>query len=282
MRDRHRMKEKFSLTIGSAHLMAGVAVSVVFAGAAFVGGMSVEKSRSHARAGEAVVAEDPLAVLDARAQKLAEMRAADASLTFQDELTRQRHEPFYPELEAPRAAVPVGVAATASAAGSAPTPAESATPSAQLAAAGRAARIMEPPRATPSPKPAPVPTPVAEPAARAVSNDVALREALARASQQESTSKAQAPAPSPAAAAAQAGSFTLQLAASQNRDEAERLASDLRAKGYAPYIVEAQVPGKGTFFRVRMGRFPSKDAAQRYMTDLKRESDVSAFVTPAQ
>jgi cell division septation protein DedD len=75
------------------------------------------------------------------------------------------------------------------------------------------------------------------------------------------------------------GKWTLQLSASQDKSEAERFASDLRGRGYAPYIVEAQVGGKGTWYRVRMGRFPSKEAATRYMTDFQRETHVSAFVT---
>jgi cell division septation protein DedD len=52
----------------------------------------------------------------------------------------------------------------------------------------------------------------------------------------------------------------------------------LREKGYAPYIVTAEVPGKGTWYRVRMGSFPTKDAATRYLQDFKRETQAEAFV----
>jgi cell division septation protein DedD len=75
-----------------------------------------------------------------------------------------------------------------------------------------------------------------------------------------------------------AGAFTLQLGASLSRDDAERQASRLRDKGYAPYIVSAEVPGKGTWYRVRMGSFPTKDAATRYLQDFKRETQAEAFV----
>jgi cell division septation protein DedD len=74
------------------------------------------------------------------------------------------------------------------------------------------------------------------------------------------------------------GAFTLQLGASLNRDDAERQAARLREKGYAPYIVTAEVPGKGTWYRVRMGSFPTKDAATRYLQDFKRETQAEAFV----
>jgi cell division septation protein DedD len=81
--------------------------------------------------------------------------------------------------------------------------------------------------------------------------------------------------------AAADGSWTVQLSAYQDRAEADRFAAGLRDKGYAPYIVEANIPGKGTWFRVRMGRFGSKDAASRYMDDFRRETAMSAIVTTA-
>ena len=85
-------------------------------------------------------------------------------------------------------------------------------------------------------------------------------------------------APKPPDATAANGAFTLQLGASPNRDDAERQASRFREKGYAPYIVAADVPGKGTWYRVRMGSFPTKDAATRYLQDFKRETQSEAFV----
>ena len=84
--------------------------------------------------------------------------------------------------------------------------------------------------------------------------------------------------PKPPEATASNGAFTLQLGASPNREDAERQASRLREKGYAPYIVTAEVPGKGTWYRVRMGSFPTKDAASRYLQDFKRETQAEAFV----
>ncbi|MGZ6079872.1 MAG: SPOR domain-containing protein [Myxococcaceae bacterium] len=86
------------------------------------------------------------------------------------------------------------------------------------------------------------------------------------------------PAPKVPEATSATGAFTLQLGASPSRDDAERQASRLREKGYAPYIVSAEVPGKGTWYRVRMGSFPTKDAATRYLQDFKRETQAEAFV----
>jgi cell division septation protein DedD len=71
----------------------------------------------------------------------------------------------------------------------------------------------------------------------------------------------------------------VQLSAYQDRGEADRFVAGLRDKGYAPYIVEANIAGKGTWFRVRMGRFGSKDAAARYKEDFQRETAMNAIVT---
>jgi cell division septation protein DedD len=92
-----------------------------------------------------------------------------------------------------------------------------------------------------------------------------LKDAIARATQRPTE-------------AVPGGAFTLQISAFQNRPEAERFAAKLRDRGYAPYIVTAEVPNKGTWYRVRMGSFPSKDAASRYLSDFKRETQLQAFV----
>ncbi|NPC83128.1 SPOR domain-containing protein, partial [Pyxidicoccus fallax] len=82
----------------------------------------------------------------------------------------------------------------------------------------------------------------------------------------------------PPAQAVKGGAFTLQLSAFQDRQEADRFAARLRDRGYAPYILAAEVPGKGTWYRVRMGSFATRDAASRYLADFKRETQLDAFV----
>ncbi len=96
-------------------------------------------------------------------------------------------------------------------------------------------------------------------------------------------------APAPAAAAAPARPdadaavskpWTVQLAASQDRAEAERIASRFAALN--PRIEQAEVTGKGRFFRVRVGGFDSKDDAERYLRDVAREMGAKGFVTPSR
>jgi len=60
---------------------------------------------------------------------------------------------------------------------------------------------------------------------------------------------------------AQAGQFTVQVSAFQTSEEAEAYKSSLARKGYRPYVIPAEIPGKGTWYRVRVGRYDDKNAA---------------------
>ena len=75
--------------------------------------------------------------------------------------------------------------------------------------------------------------------------------------------------------------FTLQLSASQAREDADRFAGKLRAQGYQPYIVESDLKDRGRWYRVRMGKFSSKEAAAKFRDDFHRETRLDAFVTLA-
>jgi len=74
--------------------------------------------------------------------------------------------------------------------------------------------------------------------------------------------------------------WTVQLAATQERAEAERIAAKFAALN--PRIEEADVQGKGRFWRVRVGGFETKDAAERYLRDVARETGAKGFVTPTR
>jgi cell division septation protein DedD len=91
------------------------------------------------------------------------------------------------------------------------------------------------------------------------------------------------PAPTPAARPASATSakpWTVQLAAAQDRGEAERIRT--RFAALHPRIEEADVPGRGRFYRVRVGGFDSRDAAEKYLRDVGRETGAKGYVTAAR
>jgi DedD protein len=76
--------------------------------------------------------------------------------------------------------------------------------------------------------------------------------------------------------------FTVQVAASQQKDDAAAVLTKLRSSGLRPYLIDAEIPGKGHWYRVRLGNFSSKDEAEKYVRDLKRETGFTAFVTSAK
>ena len=280
MRDTHRMREKYDLSLDSRQVVSLLIGAIVVLGAVFVLGVLVGKKLAgtqHADRGS-----DLLAALDHRTDALEKARAAPP-LTFQEELTRTT--PDDKHLAAPAKAPPAKPvsppAPATTAAAKAPSPAvASATAAAVKPPPAPAASSPSKPAATAV---AAAPKPVAGTSGNmdATSTDTAAEEKspVTETVATRATPAAAKPAtPKPPEATASNGAFTLQLGASPNREDAERQASRLREKGYAPYIVTAEVPGKGTWYRVRMGSFPTKDAATRYLQDFKRETQAEAFV----
>jgi len=81
--------------------------------------------------------------------------------------------------------------------------------------------------------------------------------------------------------AAQAVRYTVQLEAAPTQAEADEKVKQLKNKGVEAYILKSQVPGKGTFFRVRVGMFPNANEARQYGADLQRQGLVREyFVAP--
>ena len=74
------------------------------------------------------------------------------------------------------------------------------------------------------------------------------------------------------------GNFTVQVGASQDKSEARKLQQRALAAGLKPYVVEADLGAKGTWYRVRVGAFPDKDAATRFKKDVERELRANAVV----
>lgn len=237
------MKEKFDLSLDNRQIVSLLIAGLVVLGAVFVLGVVVGKKLSANP--EAGRAPDLLAALDDKATAMDEMRK-DASLTFQDELTKP--EPVRQDPPPPPAKVVVVEK----------TPAE--VP---------AAKVDPKPEEKKTDEVAKVEEKKVDEAIPTRTHDGGLKDAFANLNKKAT----------PPAEAVPNGKFTLQLSATQTKDEAVRFAAKLRDSGYAPYIVEAVVPNRGTWYRVRMGSFPSRDAATRYLSDFKRETSMEAFVT---
>ena len=72
--------------------------------------------------------------------------------------------------------------------------------------------------------------------------------------------------------------FTLQLSSFQDKAEAEAFLSATKAAGFQPYLTEADVTGKGTFYRVRLGSYRSLEAASDAKAEYEKSSRKSAQV----
>jgi DedD protein len=260
------MKEKFDLSLDNRQIVSLLIAGIVVMGAVFVLGVVVGKKLQANT--QTAAAQNLLDALDAKAEVLEQVQKEPA-LTFPDELTRKN--PSEPALASEPAPAKVAVVKPApeKPAAQEETETEAAAPEApsQVAAAPVAAPAnvakVEPARGKVAPAPV---------TARTAAPDGGLKGAIARAQTQQVAARPAGVTPG--------GAFTLQLSAYQARAEADRFAAKLRDRGYAPYIVAAQVPGKGTWHRVRMGSFATKEAAARYLADFKRETQLQAFVTP--
>jgi cell division septation protein DedD len=87
------------------------------------------------------------------------------------------------------------------------------------------------------------------------------------------------PAPARTASTAGKGAWVVQVGSTQDRIEADRIAARFATRGAR--VVVAEVPGKGRWYRVRLGSFESREVADRYLRDLERTTGAKGFVASA-
>jgi len=73
--------------------------------------------------------------------------------------------------------------------------------------------------------------------------------------------------------------YTIQLGSFQNGDVAKAFSDSLSGKGYDAHIVKIEVAGKGTVYRVRIGRYKNIEDAQKVAAELEKKENISAFIT---
>ena len=67
------------------------------------------------------------------------------------------------------------------------------------------------------------------------------------------------------------GLLTIQVASLKNATKARQMVARLKRKGYEAYEVAVNVPGKGTYHRVRVGHFADSNEAGRVAARLKQD-----------
>jgi cell division septation protein DedD len=79
------------------------------------------------------------------------------------------------------------------------------------------------------------------------------------------------PEPPAAEPAKSGGPFTVQISSVRSEEEAQRTVERLRARGYAAHVEPVGLAEKGTWYRVRMGEFPTRELAAGTVQKLKKD-----------
>ena len=64
--------------------------------------------------------------------------------------------------------------------------------------------------------------------------------------------------------------YTIQVASVKKAQDADRLVADLKKKGFRAYRAIGKIPGRGIWYRVRVGDYNSKASAGRTLNKLKK------------
>jgi DedD protein len=87
--------------------------------------------------------------------------------------------------------------------------------------------------------------------------------------------------PAPVHRAAPSEEYFVQIVSTSSHTEAEKLARRLKSRSYRAVIAPLEV-GRKKVYRVRVGPYPSREAAERAAAHLKRDAKVSVWVVPAE
>ena len=82
----------------------------------------------------------------------------------------------------------------------------------------------------------------------------------------------------PATTSPSALQFTVQLAALEDRGKAESTIQQLKQRGFDAYFHEVKIKGK-TYYRVRCGKFRTKEDAALHAKKLTDQVGLNGFVT---
>ena len=104
------------------------------------------------------------------------------------------------------------------------------------------------------------------------------REVVEMAAVRDPLVAAAVPANTTSVPAGHEGRYTLQVISYRDPQEAQVFASALRKRGHAAYVTTGTVEDRGTHWRVRIGPFETRQAAQGYRTTFEREEGMNTFI----
>ena len=74
------------------------------------------------------------------------------------------------------------------------------------------------------------------------------------------------------------GGYQLQASSFRSETEASAFATALRQRGHKAYVEAAQVTGRGTWFRVRVGPFKTQHEAGAYRAEFEKREHLAPFM----
>lgn len=74
------------------------------------------------------------------------------------------------------------------------------------------------------------------------------------------------------------GKYSLQLSSFQDKGEAQVYMRKLREGGMTPFLVAAQIPGRGVWYRVRIGTYKNWEEALEAKQTFERDRKIIAYV----
>ncbi len=72
--------------------------------------------------------------------------------------------------------------------------------------------------------------------------------------------------------------YSVQIGSYPSAGEAKHVVERWKGKGYPAYLMIADIPDRGRWYRVRIGGFESRDEAARYLKDFSSKEGVEALV----
>lgn len=74
------------------------------------------------------------------------------------------------------------------------------------------------------------------------------------------------------------GGWQVQVSSFKTDAEAQSFAEQLRARGHRAHVQQAEIPGRGTWYRVKIGPFATQNEAIKYKSAFVAKEKVPAFV----
>ena len=73
--------------------------------------------------------------------------------------------------------------------------------------------------------------------------------------------------------------YTIQVGSYEEKAMAEEEVRTMKQRGYAAFFVATDIPDKGKWYRVRVGSFSNKSAAEKLAKELQVKEGISSFIT---